>query len=76
MSLIGAYCNKLYDFGKDIVLFHSMAELKHTAQPRNLMSHLQIRKVSHQIVKRAYHYMPFTFNCQNDHHLGFVIIID
>ena len=40
------------------------------------MSHLQIRKVAHEIVKRAYHYMPFTFNCQNDHHLGFVITID
>ena len=39
-SLIGAYWNKLYDFGNGMASFHAMAELKQTAQPKNLMPHM------------------------------------
>ena len=31
--------------------FHAMVELKQTAQPKNLLSQMQTRKESHQIVK-------------------------
>ena len=40
-------------FGKGMALFHAMAELKHTVQPKNLMSQTKLQKRAHQIVKRA-----------------------
>ena len=39
-SLIGAYWNRLYDFWERHDPFHAMAELKHNAQPKNLMSQM------------------------------------
>ena len=37
-SFVGAYCNRLYDYGKGMASFHAMAKLKQIAQPKNPMS--------------------------------------
>ena len=47
-SLIGSYCNKLYD-------------LKQTAQAKISMSPILIRKRNHQIVEQAYHQTAYFF---------------
>ena len=54
-SLIGAYCNRLYDLKERQDPFHAKAELKQTAQAKILMSPVLIRKRAHQIVEHAYH---------------------
>ena len=50
------------------------AKLKQPAQPKNLIS--EINERTHQIVKYAYRKIAHFFSCQNDHHLGAVIIFD
>ena len=42
-SLIGAYCNRLYDL-EERALFHAMAELKQPTQAKILMSQILIQK--------------------------------
>ena len=54
-SLIGAYCNRLYDLKKGSAPFHAKAKLKQTAQAKILVSPILIRKRAHQIVQHAYH---------------------
>ena len=75
-SLIGAYCNRLYDLKKGRAFFHAKAELKQTAQAKILMSQILIRKRGHQIVEHAYHQTAHFFMSQNDHHLGDSINFD
>ena len=75
-SLIGAYCNKLYDLNKGSVPFHAKAELKQTALAKILMSPILIRNRAHQIVEHAYHQTAHFFMSQNDHHLGDAINFD
>ena len=41
-SLIGAYCNRLYDLEKGMVPFHAMAEFKQTAQAKILITQILI----------------------------------
>ena len=74
-SLISAYCNRLYDLKKGMVL-HAMAELKQTVQAKILMSQILIRKRAHQIVERAYHQAAHFFMSQNDRHLGDALNFD
>ena len=54
-SLLGANCNRLYDFDialrKDMSHLHAMVELKKTAQAKVLISQIQIQKWTHQIAK-------------------------
>ena len=54
-SVIGAYCNRLYDLKKGMTPFHAEAELKQTGQAKIVMSPILIRKRAHQIVEHAYH---------------------
>ena len=56
--------------GKDMAPFHSMAEIKQTAQPKDLISQIEISKGAHQIVINAYSQIAHFFNCQKDQHLG------
>ena len=65
-SLIGAYCNRLFDLKKGMTPFYIKAELKQTALAKILMSLILIRKRDHQTA----HF----FDCQNDRHLGYAII--
>ena len=37
-SLIGAYCNRLYDSEENIAFFYAIAKLKQTAQAKILVS--------------------------------------
>ena len=69
-SVIGAYCNWLYDLKERQDPFHAMTELKQTAQAKILMSPIIIQKRAHQIVEHAYHQTAHFFMSQNDHHLG------
>ena len=69
-SIIGAYCNRLYDLSKGGAPFHAKTELKQTAQAKILMSPILIRKRAHQIVEHAYHQTAHFLMSQNDHHLG------
>ena len=69
-SLIGAYCNRLYDLGKSRAPFHATAELKQTALVKILISSISTQKRAHQIVEHAYHQTAHFFMKQNDHHLG------
>ena len=39
---IGVYCNRLYDLGKGMALFHALAELQKTAQAKMIMSQIKI----------------------------------
>ena len=75
-SLIGAYCNRLYDLKKASAPFHAKGELKQTALAKILMSPILLRKRAHQIVEHAYHQTAHFFMSQNDHHLGDVINFD
>ena len=43
-SVIGAYCNRLYDLKESHSPFHAVAELKQIAQAKILMSQILIRK--------------------------------
>ena len=72
-SLIGAYCNRLYDFKEKQGPFHAMAELKQTALAKILMSPIVIPKRAHQIGEHAYHHTAHFCMGQNDHHLGYAI---
>ena len=63
-SLIGVYCNRLYDLKKSRVTFHAMTELKQTAQSKILMSQILKQKRAHQIVEHAYHQTAHFFMSQ------------
>ena len=54
-SVIGVYCNRLYDLKERQRHFHAKAKLKQTALAKILMSPILIRKRAHQIVEYAYH---------------------
>ena len=54
-SVIGAYCNRLYDLEEGMAPFDAMVELKQTAQVKILMSEISIQKRGYQIVKHAHH---------------------
>ena len=71
-SVVGAYCNRLYDLKKGSAPFHANAELK----TKMLMSPILIQKRAHQIVKHAYHQTAHFFMSQNDHHLVYAINFD
>ena len=43
-SVIGIYCNRLYDLKESHSPFHAMTELKQIAQAKILMSAILIRK--------------------------------
>ena len=75
-SVIGVYCNRLYDLKERQRPFHAKAELKQTAQAKILMSPILIRKRAHQIVEHAYHQTAYFFMGQNDHQLGDAINFD
>ena len=75
-SLIGPYCNGLYDLKKGSATFHAKAELKQTTLAKILMSPKLIRKRARHIVEHAYHQTAHFFMSQNDHHLGDAINFD
>ena len=75
-SIIGAYCNRLYDLKKGSAPFEAMAELKQAALAKILMSPILIRKRAHRIVKHVYHQTAHFFMSQNDHYLGDAINFD
>ena len=44
--------------------FHSMLELKQTAQPKNLTAQMDIQKWTERIAKYAYRKLTNFFNCR------------
>ena len=69
-SLIGAYCNRLYDLKERRGPFSCYGRIKAISAGKNLNVTNINTKRAHQIVEHAYHQTAHFFMSQNDHHLG------
>ena len=75
-SLIGAYCNRLYDSKKKQDPFSCYGQIKANSASKNLNVTNEIRKRAHQIIEHTYHQTAHFFMNQNDQHLGDAINFD
>ena len=75
-SLIGAYCNRLYDLKEKQDPFSCSGRIKANRAGKNLNVTNINTKRAHQIVNHAYHQTAHFFMRQNDHHLAYSINFD
>ena len=75
-SLMGAYCNRLYDSKKRQNPFSCYGRIKVNSAGKNLNVTNIDTKVAHQIVEHAYHQTAHFFMGQNDQHLSDAINFD
>ena len=77
-SLIGAYCNRLYDLKERQDPFSCYDRIKANNVGKNLnVTNINlIQKRAHQVVEQAYHQTAHFFMSQNDYHLGDAINFD
>ena len=69
MSLLVAYWNSSYDFGERHGPFLCYGRIIANSAVKEFNVTNINTKRAHQIVKRAYHYIAYFLNCQNNLHL-------
>ena len=68
----GAYWYNLCDSGERHGFCSCYGRIKTNSAAKQLVTNRNIKE-GHQIVRQAYHYIPYFFKCQNDHRLDATI---